>query len=203
MSTKKGNAEPLEATAKAAQATAAAEKAATTPVKKTEDFNLKRNTGFLHISQEKTKEDSPDFFGSMDVNGVRFALGGWSKQGKESGTTYMALNFDLDELSTEARTEARKEILKDYLADKEKEENKNLFLLMEQTGTLHLQSDLSKKEDCFGSVLLNGEKVYIVGFMTGTKEKPVIRLKVSEGLKSKEERSEMAKGFVPSGVVKG
>lgn len=168
-------------------------------MKKSENttFELNTNIGFLHQSTDKTEDSSPDYFGSMNINGLMYSLGGWNKTGTESGVNYITLNFDEMELSIDERVKERKSKLKEFKADKKDKANKDKFLLIEQTGTLHIQTDSSKKEDLFGKVLINGEMIYLNGFMTVSKtDKPVLKLKVSEGLKSKDERTKIASSFV-------
>lgn len=166
-------------------------------MKKSTDYKLNLNTGFLHQSTDKTEKTSPDYFGSMDIKGVNYSLGGWNKKGIESGVNYITLNFDIAEMTTDEKVKNRKVLLKDFKADKKTTENKDKFLLIEQTGTLHIQSDAAKKEDFFGKVLINGEMVYINGFMSISKtDKPVLKLTVSEGLKTKDERTKIASSFI-------
>jgi hypothetical protein len=161
------------------------------------NFNLNEQTGFLHSSKEKTSNESPDYFGSFKINGVSYALGGWTKQGTTSGVNYIALNLDLLDLSIDDRVKARKVVLKEFKADKKTTENKDKFLLINQTGALHIQSDVSKKEDFFGTVMIDGKIIYINGFMTTSKTgKSVVMLKVSDGMKTKDERTELASSFI-------
>lgn len=166
-------------------------------MKKATNYKLNLNTGFLHQSNDKTEETSPDYFGSMDINGLTYSLGGWNKKGAETGTNYITLNFDIAELTTDEKVKERKAKIKEFKADKKNTENKDKFILIEQTGTLHIQSDVNKKEDLFGKVLINGETIYLNGFMTISKtDKPVLKLIVSEGLKTKDERTKIASSFV-------
>ena len=164
---------------------------------KVKNYELKTNTGFLHRTNNKTEENSPDYFGTMNLEGVTYSLGGWNKKGANSGTNYIALNLDIAELSIDERAKERKAKIKEFKADKKATENKDKFLLIEQTGTLHIQSDTSKKEDLFGKVMINAETLYINGYMTISKtDKPVLKLVITEGLKSKDERTKIASSFI-------
>lgn len=161
---------------------------------KNEKLNPKRNTGFLHISTEKSNEQSPDFFGTMDINGVIFDLGGWKKE-SEKGSQYISMNFDISGLDKDSKVAARKDHLKDFKADKKNKENKDKYMLIEQTGVLHKSTE-DKKEDFFGKVRLAGEIVNIVAFaMSGAKGNYLL-LKVNDGIASKEERTKIAESFI-------
>ena len=129
----------------------------------TKDFTIKtQGTGFLHksVPNDKTKEGSPDYFGSMNLNGSMYDLAAWTKTGEKSGNIYLSLNVDIADMTTEEKEVHRKGLIKDFKADKKNQEKgKESFLLIEQTGTIHPQTDATKKDDFFGTLLLNGWKI--------------------------------------------
>jgi hypothetical protein len=155
----------------------------------------KRDTGFLHASTEKSNENAPDYFGQMDVNGVLFKLAGWVKTGTKNDNKFIQLNFDIagDDIDSQEKTRAAH--LKDFKADRKKDENKDKYILIEQTGTLH-RADEDKKEDFFGRVLLGGKETNLIGLMMSGKKGPYVMLKVNTGLASKEDREKLASEFI-------
>ena len=155
----------------------------------------KKDTGFLHASENKSKDESPDYFGQMDINGVLFKVAGWSKTGKDNDSKYIQLNFDIAGDSIDSQTKTRELHLKDFKADRKKDENKDKYILIEQTGTMHRAKE-DKKEDFFGRVLLGGKETNFVGFAMSGKKGNFVMLKVSTGLASKEERSKIASEFI-------
>jgi hypothetical protein len=87
------------------------------------------------------------------------------------------------------------EALKRFKADRKKAK-KGEYLLIDWTGTLH-KSKTDKKEDFFGTVQVGespeSELKYLKGYASMSKNnKPVIRLEVSDGSRSKEERTQIA-----------
>lgn len=52
------------------------------------------NRGVLFVNSQKKTEKSPDYSGSLDVNGIQYNIAGWKKQSKK-GTTFLSLNVSL------------------------------------------------------------------------------------------------------------
>ena len=50
------------------------------------------NRGVLFVNGQKKSEKSPDYSGSLDVNGIQNNLSGWKKQSKK-GTTFLSLSI--------------------------------------------------------------------------------------------------------------
>jgi hypothetical protein len=155
----------------------------------------KKDTGFLHATSEKSNENAPDYFGQMDVNGILFKLAGWVKTGTKNDKKFIQLNLDIagDDIDSQEKTRAAH--LKDFKADRKKDENKDTYILIEQTGTLHT-SDEDKKEDFFGRVLLGGKETSIIGFTMSGKKGIYVMLKVNTGLASKEDRAKLTADFI-------
>lgn len=57
-------------------------------------YELKEGQGTLHKSTQKKSEKSPDYFGSIKIDGVVYSLGGWIKTAK-SGSSYLSLAASL------------------------------------------------------------------------------------------------------------
>jgi hypothetical protein len=49
------------------------------------------NRGVLFKNEEKLSENSPDYTGSLNVDGKLFRLAGWIKVGRESGKKFLSL----------------------------------------------------------------------------------------------------------------
>jgi uncharacterized protein (DUF736 family) len=49
------------------------------------------NKGVLFQNYDKKTDKSPDYSGSLNVNGIDFNLAGWKKQSKK-GTTFLSLS---------------------------------------------------------------------------------------------------------------
>jgi len=155
----------------------------------------KKDTGFVHKSVNKSKPDSPDYFGRMDIHGSIFVLAGWAKTGKDSDENFIQINFDLEGLDKDEQTKLRKDNLDNFKAARKLPENKDKFLLIEATGTLHKAQE-DKKEDFFGTVLLNGQLVSLIGFAMTGKKGAYVMLKVASSLQSKEERTKISNDFM-------
>ena len=151
---------------------------------------LDLNTGFLHHSTNKTHQDSPDFFGSMNVDGELFQVAGWRKEKKGSEDNYIQLAFRPDSIEIDEWEDNKKDFVKKY--KKEKKEFPDMYITMNYTGSLHKK--VEKGQDFFGTVRIDGEIVRLSGLVMTGKELPIIRLKVSEGL-SEEKREELSNSF--------
>lgn len=160
-------------------------------------FKIERNTGFLHVASDKTKEESPDFFGTMDIDGILYRLAGWKKTGEgKDSTNFIALNLDMESWDNDSANIYHAEALERFKKDRKKPENKGVYTLIDWTGTIH-KAKQEKKEDFFGTVKIGEDENamirYIKGYATKSKSgAPVIRLEVSDGTRTKEERSEIA-----------
>jgi hypothetical protein len=165
--------------------------------KKKGNTELKENTGFLHLTVDKTMDSAPDYFGSLNIDGKNFKLAGWKKAPEEKDkNSFISLNLDDEDLSPEDSKKTRDTNLSDFKKERNKKENKDKFLLIEGTGTIH-KSKPEAPEDFFGTVMIFGEKKYLKGFASETKKKsPVIRLEISDGTRSKEERGKIAESFI-------
>jgi len=161
------------------------------------DYTPKLGTGFLNIADasKKTHKDSPDFFGSINIGGKVYNIGGWNKEAKEGGNKYISVNLDLAGTDKKELTELRKGYVKTYLEEKEKEENKGAFLMVQNSGSLHRAKE-ENKEDMFGTLDVEGEKVSIKAFAFTKDGTAIMRLEVSNGMRSKEERNEITEGFL-------
>lgn len=161
---------------------------------------IKGNSGFLHMSKEKSEEKSPDYFGRMNIDGTLYDVAGWKKEPEsKEGKPYISLNVDKNGLTVEEKEKYRESALEEYHKRRKeaKENDKDTYILVESTGTMHRQTNADEKEDFFGTILLGGKKVYFKGFSSLSKnEEPMIRLEVSDGLRSKEERNEIADSFL-------
>jgi len=159
--------------------------------------NIDRNTGFLHVAENKSNDKSPDYFGTIDIDGILYRMAGWKKAAEgEDMKNFISVNLDIESWSEDMSKKIHEDALERFKEDRKKKENIGQFLLIDWTGTIHKTSD-DKIEDFFGSFKI-GEKEdsiikYVKGFASKTKKgKPVIRLEVSDGSRSKEERAEIA-----------
>lgn len=156
---------------------------------------LNKNTGFLNLSTKKTHKDSPDFFGSVNIDGIVYKMGGWNKESKEGGKKYISVNLDKADLTKDEKIALRKGYLADHLEKKELEENKGSFILLQNTGTIHV-SKKEDKEDMFGTFNVEGQTVSVKLFAFEKEGVPIMRVTVSDGLMSKEDRAEITNGFI-------
>ena len=59
-------------------------------------FEQKANSGALFFAQEKKNENSPDFTGSFNINGVTYRLAGWKRKSK-AGMKFISLSVKPDD----------------------------------------------------------------------------------------------------------
>lgn len=155
---------------------------------------IKIGTGFLHLSVNKTNEKSPDFFGVINIGGNNFDLGGWRKD-TEKGGQFISINADESGLSDEDKQTQRKGYLEEFKVKRSDKANDGKYILMNFTGSMHRAKE-DAKEDFFGSLKMNEETIYFKAFSMEIKNKPVLMLKISDGLASKEERNAITNEFL-------
>jgi len=169
-------------------------------MKNSENNDLPMGKGNLNKANALGKDgkarhvDAPDYFGRIKLKIGEVKISAWGKKAADTGKIYLSLQ--VDEASDSAETvEARREVIKkDYL--KEKKQNKDEFILMDRTGTMH-QSQPDAREDMFGTILIDGEKTNFKAFATKSKAgNRYLRLEVSDGLESKEDRFEETSKFL-------
>lgn len=166
--------------------------------KKVATTALQGNAGFLHQTQEKKSEKSPDLFGTAKIGGVVFSLAGWTKtkEGKD-GEKWISLNVDKRDDSEEKVKMIRESNFEKYQKERKLKENKDKFILIVGTGTMHRQTDPEKVEDYFGTLRLDAGYRSFKGYMTtGKDERPILRLEFSDGLKDADERAALADSFI-------
>lgn len=143
--------------------------------------------GNLIPSNNKTEENSPDFFGQLRLPNGLYDLSGW-KEKSEKGNNYITLQVDEADLDIDDRKARRKKTVSDY--KKEKKQNKDVYLVMDRTGSMHAAKD-DAKEDLFGSVEIEGEKFYLKGYAAKSQnQNDYFRISVSDGLMDKDTRCE-------------
>lgn len=155
----------------------------------------KINTGFMHKTKEKSKPESPDFFGRMDINGDLYSIAGWTKTGNDSDAKFIQINLDLEGNNPDQQAKLREANLNAFKEERKDKANKDRFILIEGTGNIH-KANSDKNEDLFGTVKLNGNFVSLIGFHMKGKKGDYAMLKVSTGLASKEERAKMSNDFL-------
>lgn len=159
-----------------------------------EKVNL--NEGFLIPSTNKTKDNNPDFFGKANIRGTEYLISAWKKESKDN-ETYLSITADREELNQDERAAEREEFKNKYLSDKKKNENKDLFLPINQTGSIFKQKDTTKNNDYFGTIKIYEDDINFQGFALKLKDNKggFISLKFNDGLLSKEERNEISKSI--------
>lgn len=151
---------------------------------------LKEGFGFLHQTKEKSKEKSPDFFGSFKYKKIEYRLSGW----KSEDDKFIQITLDEKDKSEEENKELREEFVKDFKKSIKKNDKGN-FVICELSGNLHLQKDKSKNEDFFGTFKIDGKNVTIHGFIGKKGDNTYLRLEAKESL-SNDERKKLSKSFI-------
>jgi uncharacterized protein (DUF736 family) len=64
-------------------------------------FEQKDNSGALFMNVEKKTENSPDYSGSVRIDGTDWAISGWKKQSK-NGRSYLSLSVKRKEAASDA-----------------------------------------------------------------------------------------------------
>ena len=154
---------------------------------------LDKGTGFLNLSTLKTEDNQPDFFGTANIDGVIHKLAGWKRISESSKQAFLSISLDLEFWTEEEAKETHEKALKEY---EERKKDTEDYILADFSGSLH-RAKAEKNEDYFGTLRteINGEMkdVYIKGFATKSKKgASIIRLAVSDGVRTKEERNEIA-----------
>lgn len=52
------------------------------------------NTGFLFINEDKTKQTSPTYKGTIVIDGLRYSVAAWYKTSKKSGKKFLSLKVN-------------------------------------------------------------------------------------------------------------
>lgn len=58
-------------------------------------------TGVLFKQHDKKSDRSPDFTGSIEIEGVKYRLAGWTKEKKSDGEKFLSLRVSKDERQTQ------------------------------------------------------------------------------------------------------
>ncbi len=172
--------------------------------KDNQSFNsLKGGVGYLHKSKDKTNENAPDYFGTVKIEGVVYSLAGWSKKGQDSDRNFISLNLDKRDLGEDETKSLRDSNLAEFKEDRKDKANKDKYIMIKGTGTMHGQPDTGAKEDFFGSFKMHdGSMRYFKGYAgvhidkKTKKENPIVRLEMSDGLRDKSERHKLSTEFL-------
>lgn len=70
--------------------------------------------GALRISKFQKTPQQPKWYGSAEIDGVRFTLKGWEKTDPKTGQPWISILFEESEEDCEARPAPRPPIVKDY-----------------------------------------------------------------------------------------
>jgi uncharacterized protein (DUF736 family) len=65
-------------------------------------YELNELTGNLHKTREKKSDKSPDYFGSLMVDGVEYRLAGWIAEPKNGGQKYISLKAQVKDEQRQA-----------------------------------------------------------------------------------------------------